>query len=110
MCGLRDRVDTSLAGLRHLANRLEEESNAEVSTDVPLRVHEKNNKTKKKQKTSHKAVIFKIGSKVPEILFSLQIKCVAGQILIYTTKCLILFFKFLSKQDQRFIAGPKLGG
>merc|ERR1712059_138710 len=54
---LRDRVGTNLAGLRHLADKLESNKGVEMFTDATTRVRERNKKKKKKEKSLQKAIM-----------------------------------------------------
>ena len=54
---LRDLVGTNLAGIRHLADRLEEKKGVEMFTDSTTRQRERNKKKKKKEKAMQRAVM-----------------------------------------------------
>jgi len=53
----RDMVGTNLAGIRHLADRLEEKRGVEMFTDSTTRQRERNKKKKKKEKALQRAVM-----------------------------------------------------
>ena len=55
--GLRDRLGTNLAGLRHLQDRLEEQRGVEMFTDATARQRERNKKKKSKEKAMQRAVM-----------------------------------------------------
>jgi len=55
--GVRDLVGTNLAGLRHLADKLEEKQGVEMFTDSTTRQRERNKKKKKKEKALQRAVM-----------------------------------------------------
>ena len=50
-------VGTNLAGLRHLADKLEEKQGVEMFTDSTTRQRERNKKKKKKEKALQRAVM-----------------------------------------------------
>jgi len=54
---LRDRVGTNMAGIKHLADRLEEKRGVEMFTDSTTRQRERNKKKKKKEKALQRAVM-----------------------------------------------------
>ena len=54
---LKDRVGTNLAGLRYLADRIQDRAGVEMFTDTTVRQRERNKKKKKKERQLQRAVM-----------------------------------------------------